>query len=303
MANFINKKERVLDVKLTPYGKQMFSKGKLKPSFYCFYDQDILYDGAYGGISEDQNDIVTRINSTQRLTLTTDFSGSGQNSTTSVVSAQDLNEKDFEKTTPSNAKFFRVLGKNSPWSDFYPAWYIRTIKDSNIFSGNYEYKSQLSIPTLKAELETVYEKSPVLATDEDGEDRIIDFHSLIDQDRLFLDVQELNTIFKANGNYEIEIFRMPDNKDQDSVLQKIKFVNNNNPKSDILLGQTNPSMYANTLRGTNAELEDSYPTLDETYVEYYLSVRVDDEIEDLVELGFNKYNIDPLRAPTDPCDI
>ncbi len=37
-------------------------------------------------------------------------------------------------------------------------------------------------------------------------------------------------------------------------------------------------------------------------MEYYLSVRVDDEIEDLVKLGFNKYNIDPLRAPTDPCD-
>ena len=73
MANFINKKERVLDVKLTPYGKQMFSKGKLKPSYYCFYDHDILYDGEYGGIEETQNDIVDRINSTQRLALTTDL--------------------------------------------------------------------------------------------------------------------------------------------------------------------------------------------------------------------------------------
>ena len=196
-----------------------------------------------------------------------------------------------------------MLGKNSPWSDFYPAWYIRTIKDSNIFSGNYEYKSQLAIPSLKAELEIIYESDPVMAIDEEGEDRVIPFYTTISQDRIFLDVQELNTIFKANGNYDIEIFKIPDTKDgQDSSLQKIPLINNNNHNADALYDQTNLDSFSDTLRGTRSELEDSFPVLDETYVEYYLSVRVDDEIEDLVKLGFNKYNIDPLRAPTDPCD-
>ncbi len=64
---------------------------------------------------------------------------------------------------------------------------------------------------------------------------------MIGQDRLFLDVQELNTVFKANGNYDIEIFRMPDNKDQARDLQKISFVNNNNPKAGLLYEQKKQS--------------------------------------------------------------
>ena len=61
MAVFFNQKEEVIDFKLTPYGRHMFSKGEFSPSSYVFYDDGILYDGIYGGIIEDQNNIVTRI--------------------------------------------------------------------------------------------------------------------------------------------------------------------------------------------------------------------------------------------------
>jgi hypothetical protein len=44
MAKFINKKEEVIQMELTAYGKHKFSKGEFSPSYYSFHDDDILYD-------------------------------------------------------------------------------------------------------------------------------------------------------------------------------------------------------------------------------------------------------------------
>ena len=41
---FFDKKEDVLDIELTPYGRHLLSQGKLKPVYYAFLDDDIIYD-------------------------------------------------------------------------------------------------------------------------------------------------------------------------------------------------------------------------------------------------------------------
>ena len=41
---FSNKKEDVIYMELTPYGRHLLSIGKLKPEYYAFFDDDILYD-------------------------------------------------------------------------------------------------------------------------------------------------------------------------------------------------------------------------------------------------------------------
>jgi hypothetical protein len=61
MAKFIDKKERVFDLELTSYGKYLFAIGKFKPEYYAFFDDNVIYDGAYASIKESQNDIHTRI--------------------------------------------------------------------------------------------------------------------------------------------------------------------------------------------------------------------------------------------------
>ena len=48
---FLDKKEQVLDIQLTQYGKYLLSKGKLKPVYYSFFDDDVLYDSTYAGIT------------------------------------------------------------------------------------------------------------------------------------------------------------------------------------------------------------------------------------------------------------
>jgi hypothetical protein len=61
MAKFLDKKERVIDFELTPYGKQRLSVGRFKPIYYAFFDDGILYDSKYAGFSETQNAINERI--------------------------------------------------------------------------------------------------------------------------------------------------------------------------------------------------------------------------------------------------
>ena len=58
---FFNKKEDVLELKLTPYGRKLLSTGKLKPKYYAFFDDDILYDSSKAGFSETNSESKTRI--------------------------------------------------------------------------------------------------------------------------------------------------------------------------------------------------------------------------------------------------
>ena len=122
MTKFLNQKEEVIRIELTPYGKEKFSKGQFKPSYYAFYDNDILYDGVYGGITESQNRIVTRITTgTPRLGPITHFSSS----VAPVVSLASLNSaNDFNQATSYSAPYNRYLGTSSPWSDYMPSWNI-----------------------------------------------------------------------------------------------------------------------------------------------------------------------------------
>ncbi len=67
--SFLNKKEQVLDIELTQYGKYMLSKGRLRPAFYIFSDDEILYNVDYaGGTKEKDKETSKRIQKeTQRM--------------------------------------------------------------------------------------------------------------------------------------------------------------------------------------------------------------------------------------------
>jgi|1_EtaG_2_1085319.scaffolds.fasta_scaffold00453_6 hypothetical protein len=63
MAKFINKKEQVFDLKLTSYGRYLLSIGTFKPTYYAFYDDNVIYDKKYANTSsvENQNNVDKRI--------------------------------------------------------------------------------------------------------------------------------------------------------------------------------------------------------------------------------------------------
>ena len=58
---FFDPDEEVLDFQLTSLGKQLLSKGMFKPEYYAFFDDDVVYDSQYIGITQEQNSIQPRI--------------------------------------------------------------------------------------------------------------------------------------------------------------------------------------------------------------------------------------------------
>jgi hypothetical protein len=46
---FFDKKEDVIEVQLTQYGKLLLAKGKFRPMYYAFYDDAVMYESQRGG--------------------------------------------------------------------------------------------------------------------------------------------------------------------------------------------------------------------------------------------------------------
>tara|TARA_Y100000114_G_C11757916_1_gene327922 strand:- start:1967 stop:2812 length:846 start_codon:yes stop_codon:yes gene_type:complete len=63
---FFNKKQDVIDIKLTQFGKNLLARGFFKPFYYRFFDDDILYNSSCAGFQEEQNDSEKRILNSQR---------------------------------------------------------------------------------------------------------------------------------------------------------------------------------------------------------------------------------------------
>ncbi len=61
MTKILDKKEQVFDLEITPHGKYLMSIGEFAPAFYGFYDDNVLYDAQYAGVSENQSQIQQRI--------------------------------------------------------------------------------------------------------------------------------------------------------------------------------------------------------------------------------------------------
>jgi hypothetical protein len=72
---YFNQKEEVLQIELTQYGKHLLSRGKFKPVYYAFYDEDIIYDARYSGVDESGGTAVERIKSTPRTKTQYVFTG------------------------------------------------------------------------------------------------------------------------------------------------------------------------------------------------------------------------------------
>jgi len=151
---FFNKKEEVLDVQLTEYGKYLLSQGRMKPVYYAFYDDEILYDvSASGDVTELQKGADRRIRyETPNL--------KAQASTTGVetrvrqflkavetninkkgLTANSIDFADaFENVPQFGQKFFAAadpLGTSDLKSDYAPAWGVNLLNNEISSSDDY----------------------------------------------------------------------------------------------------------------------------------------------------------------------
>ena len=126
---FFNKKEEVIDIQLTQYGKHLLSKGEFRPASYAFFDDNILYDSSYAGLeTEAQNDIEPRIQEntpatktqyiyygaeTEILRIAEEIRGTNG----AVPSMQPVADKHYALSAP--------LGTSALHTDKMPAWQVR----------------------------------------------------------------------------------------------------------------------------------------------------------------------------------
>ena len=162
---FFNKKEEVLDVQLTEYGKYLLSQGRMKPALYAFYDDEILYDisaSADSGVetlTETQKGCDRRIryetpnlkpqaNTTGVETRVRQFQKAVEtNINKKALSVNSINFADaFESVPQFGAKFFASsdpLGTSDLKSQYDAAWGI-TLMNNEISSSTDYYTVNLT---------------------------------------------------------------------------------------------------------------------------------------------------------------
>ena len=292
---FKNQKEEVMEIELTSYGKHLLSKGKFKPSYYAFFDDDILYDAEYTGEAEEQNNAQPRIlEETPRTRVQTNFSGveteverqielSRSNNKSLKDSFQPTSEKDYILSSP--------LGKSSLSSEYSPSWDIvihgASFTQQFIIETSDERKL-LRVPQMNLE-ELNYTTSVVdgsLTTNDltNSSSNIITDHG--EEAASFQDYYENGNVIKINHkdiiieldelhtdslseNYDIEIFlREYEDVVKDGVSVKVETLV---PLSFM------KGLEDNIVDGLYVErdLQDSQVELAETYVENYLEIMID----------------------------
>lgn len=313
MSGYYNKKEEVIEIQLTQYGKELLAKGKFKPSHYAFFDDDILYDISYADGTEEQNDSQDRIlENTPRLKAQYVYSSiedSVYKGIESVRSGEESIRSEIHRQVPASDYAFSAPLGNSKFTDEYiPAWKLAplmgdissaTIRKSGLYPTqnvplismtDVEYKTKVKRQTLSGdELEG---DEGLRFAERDGvknfDDKNVDIISAKDSnielrgEGMLFEIKEENAPFNKD-NFEIEFFLVEDVVDPivGGTVEKLTPLN--------ITPKTRNNIVNGILLDDNRDME--VPTIDSSYVEYYLDILADSQIDnaELCEL-IDKYD-------------
>lgn len=163
--SYFDKKEEILEFKLTEYGKRKLQLGNLKPAYYAFFDDDILYNTEAGGFTEEQNNADRRIRfdtpaikvqksttgAETRVNQFLDEISSSVSETTAggqyIISENSVAFVDSFQDTPQFAQKFFLgsdpLGTSDLKTNYAPAWHINAL-DGAISSSQYYQTTNLT---------------------------------------------------------------------------------------------------------------------------------------------------------------
>lgn len=286
---FFNKKEEVLDIKLTQFGKQLLSTGKFKPVYYAFFDDNILYDGGAANITEAQNDIEPRIqeetpqNKTQHV-----FSSIKNNFSRYLNQVEDssLSEIDRIRVQSTPEKEFSLvnpLGNSDFESTSAPNWRI-ILLEGDLESSSYFLSSSyqtLDIPQLNINFiytTQVLDEEQSIATEAanfipgergtPGQDTVV-FEdgstvsvNIKDDNKNLLFLVEEAGVDLDKDNFDIEVFYV---EPSDGSYTPLSFMER---KSNIVDGLM-----------VSPEAPETFPVdVDKSYVEFFFDLLVDSKI-------------------------
>ena len=314
---FFNKKEEVLDVQLTQYGKLLLSQGALEPVYYAFFDDDILYDSQYaGGEIEPQHEAKDRIED-ETPSLKTQYIYSGRGTEVKELNEQvragqlKFNSEKFQSTAEKHYALAAPLGSTDLHSEEMPAWEVTLLKGG--ISGSVRY-IQGAHPTLKiprlttddvlfktfVQQEAAPDDAGMAGANKPGSpsdagsatdlNLAVDLYSdgsyiHIESDYILLEVDEVNSV-SLKENYDMEIF-IVEEVDVSGTIRTPGLTGDAQHKKEKLIPLSfikRPVMIKNNILLDKPEdgTMEAFPAIDSSFVEYYFNAYVDREIDPLV---------------------
>lgn len=293
---FFDDKEEVLDIQLTQFGKYQLSVGKWKPVYYAFFDDNILYDGEYAEVTEDQNDIENRIqDETPQMKTQHVFSGRETDFLEVLQERQrqsnDLREEDKIKIQSNPEKFYSLtapLGTSDFGQQSAPRFSVKVLEGEientqNQLTGSFR---TLEIPQIDINLtykfygQSIYDYPSrdsfgQIDAEEIAENVFLDGTFFeIEDGQILIELEELNVPFD-NENFDIEVFEVTTPaSSSNNGLEGLSSLQTIEQKYFI---ERKPQVVNNILVSDTPE--DVNVDIDSTYVEYYFDVYVDDEID------------------------
>lgn len=265
---FFNKKEDVLKIELTPHGRRLLSQGELKPEYYSFLDDDVLYDGAQGGVSENNSQTKNRILSeTPYMKPQTNYKG--------VESSLSNEDNKSEQVTYLQQK----IGTNNTAEVRAAGWNATALLgEINTTSLTLTGSTTATQPIPQLEMILEYTMSVgnqnKLEISNSGLLFNTELPTLVKPDGSFVDIIEeqiLLNIFERNGffhkhSYEVEVYLYE--SDEIEIDRKLKFYQQDRQIQNNMLVEE-PDISA-----------DAPEDLTTDYVEYYMDIFVDKEISE-----------------------
>ena len=313
---FLNKKEQVIDLEITPYGENLLAKGRFKPEYYAFFDDEILYDSQYGGITEAQNSASVRIVEAHEIEMQTFLYGAE----TQVHAATEYyrlteNEKTLAQqygriptdinntpyvsddsvtiaTIPDKGTFGIPLGTTDLNSSKAPAWSINMLKGTLSSSAAYwNYPSgshkPLSIPQLNMDyVNYELQLSSEISSQNYFDGWVLNSNSPVTgavlniiEDSIVLEIDEYNTDFDWE-NFEVEVFEV-------HTQEYDKVATPSSPatkwKKEYLVPlyfkKQKSQVQGNILLEPDEIIAQENTYIDSNYVEYYFDIFADNEID------------------------
>jgi hypothetical protein len=287
--SFFDSKLEVLDFQLTQYGKHLLSLGKLNPNYYAFYDQDVIYDYQYAGITESQNSIEPRIQeNTPRLKTQYIFHGA----------ETELDNSYVPINTKNKLLFYDHIGTSKYEGENIPTWDIKVLNNTISSSVPYftsSFNKIINLPQINLSLDydlfyikkenVIIQNNDIMLEELQPENYLSlittyfteneslvfgeyedEAYVAVEQKNFVIDIVENNNLDEKDS-FEIEVFEYTDSS-EDNIKQLYFFQNyfTKTVKNDILLDSD--KILANI------------PNIDITpdYVEYYFNIITDNFI-------------------------
>lgn len=273
--SFFDTKEEVINIELTSYGKVLLSKGILKPVYYSFHDEDILYNASFGGVTELPSVAEVRIQEeTPHLKPFYSFSSP------EVNLQKAINQENFLETINNLASykvdyFDNSIGDSTVSNLYLPSWKIKNLS-VNFASIQPTFGDNLRIPQFECYLtSSIYKTTETLLQSNNNLNSLISidntlytddgFVYITETDSLVLKIEEDN-VDTDISKFDVEVYKIEtdiNNVETYTLMKFVKdfeYVDGNNLLQNISLNVNNTSY-------------------DNTYVENFLDITFDKNID------------------------